>query len=79
MSLIVKSEFKNDNKIFQILLHNPTETPNIAKIGEIYGPGIEARVAIQPRILDAQSSLKDIDVKKRLCLFSSEKELVFYR
>ncbi|XP_013167371.1 PREDICTED: sodium channel protein Nach-like, partial [Papilio xuthus] len=64
---------------FKILLHNPTETPNIAKIGEIYGPGIEARVAIQPRILDAQPSLKDIDVKKRLCLFSSEKELVFYR
>ncbi|XP_047538577.1 pickpocket protein 28-like [Vanessa atalanta] len=64
---------------FKILLHNPTETPNIAKLGEVYGPGIEARVAIQPRILDAQPSLKFIDVNKRLCLFSSEKKLVFYR
>ncbi|XP_045454262.1 pickpocket protein 28-like [Melitaea cinxia] len=64
---------------FKILLHNPTETPNIAKLGEVYGPGIEARVSIQPRILDAQPSLKSIDIKKRLCLFSSEKELVFYR
>ncbi|CAK1590373.1 unnamed protein product [Parnassius mnemosyne] len=64
---------------FKILLHNPTETPNIAKIGEIYGPGVEARAVIQPRILDARPALKYIDVNKRLCLFSSEKELVFYR
>ncbi|XP_050353697.1 pickpocket protein 28-like [Nymphalis io] len=64
---------------FKILLHNPTETPNIAKLGEVYGPGIEARVAIQPRILDAQPTLKFIDVNKRLCLFSSEQKLVFYR
>ncbi|CAG4932747.1 unnamed protein product [Colias eurytheme] len=64
---------------FKILLHNPTETPKIAKLGEIYGPGIEARVAIKPRILDAQAALKDIDVNKRFCLFSSEKDLVFYR
>ncbi|XP_039752611.1 pickpocket protein 28-like [Pararge aegeria] len=64
---------------FKILLHNPTETPNIAKLGEVYGPGMEARVAIQPRILDAQPSLRYIDVNKRLCLFSSEKDLVFYR
>ncbi|CAH0713776.1 unnamed protein product, partial [Brenthis ino] len=63
----------------KILLHNPTENPNIAKLGEVYGTGIEARVAIEPRILDAQPTLKYIDVNKRLCLFSSEKDLVFYR
>ncbi|XP_072934740.1 pickpocket protein 28-like [Epargyreus clarus] len=64
---------------FKILLHNPTETPKIAKLGEIYGPGIEARAAIQPRILDAQPALRYIDIDKRLCLFSSEIDLVFYR
>ncbi|XP_045487114.1 pickpocket protein 28-like [Pieris rapae] len=64
---------------FKILLHNPTETPNIAKLGEIYGPGIEARVAVKPRILDAQPALKYIDVSKRFCLFSSERNLGFYR
>ncbi|XP_053617368.1 pickpocket protein 28-like isoform X2 [Plodia interpunctella] len=64
---------------FKILLHNPTETPKMANLGEIYGSGIEARVTIQPRILDAYDALKSIDVTKRLCLFSSEKELVFYR
>ncbi|XP_073948785.1 pickpocket protein 28-like [Choristoneura fumiferana] len=64
---------------FKILLHNPTETPNIANLGDIYGPGIETRVAIQTRISDAQPALKSIDIEKRLCLFSSEKELVFYR
>ncbi|XP_063368781.1 pickpocket protein 28-like [Cydia amplana] len=64
---------------FKILLHNPTETPNIANLGDIYGPGIEARIAIQPRIMDAAPSLQGIDVKKRVCLFSSEKALVFYR
>ncbi|KAL0818256.1 hypothetical protein ABMA28_008749 [Loxostege sticticalis] len=64
---------------FKILLHNPTESPKIQNLGEIYGPGIEARVTIQPRILDAQEDLQTIDVSKRLCLFSSEKELVFFR
>ncbi|XP_045516892.1 pickpocket protein 28-like [Pieris brassicae] len=64
---------------FKILLHNPTETPKIAKLGEIYGPGIEARVAVKPRILDAQPALKYIDVSKRFCLFSSERNLGFYR
>ncbi|XP_049879674.1 pickpocket protein 28-like [Pectinophora gossypiella] len=64
---------------FKILLHNPTETPKIANLGEIYGAGIEARVAIQPRILDAQSALNTIDIRKRLCWFSSEKTLAFFR
>ncbi|XP_061382293.1 pickpocket protein 28-like isoform X1 [Danaus plexippus] len=64
---------------FKVLLHNPIETPNIAKLGEVYGPGIEVRVAIEPKILDANPSLKHIDINKRLCLFSSEKELFFYR
>ncbi|KAI5635502.1 amiloride-sensitive sodium channel domain-containing protein [Phthorimaea operculella] len=64
---------------FKILLHNPTETPKIANLGEIYGPGVEARVAIQPRIYDAQPGLQGIDVKKRLCFFSSEKTLLFFR
>ncbi|XP_047999617.1 pickpocket protein 28 [Leguminivora glycinivorella] len=64
---------------FKILLHNPTETPNIANLGDIYGLGIEARIAIQPRIMDAAPSLRGIDISKRVCLFSSEKNLVFYR
>ncbi|XP_041972287.1 pickpocket protein 28-like [Aricia agestis] len=64
---------------FKILLHNPTESPNIAKLGEIYGPGIESRVSIIPRILDAHPSLRAIDVRKRLCLFSGENDLDFYR
>lgn len=51
----------------------------MANLGEIYGTGIEARVSIQPRILDAQPDLRTIDITKRLCLFSNEKELVFYR
>ncbi|KAF9805785.1 hypothetical protein SFRURICE_009417 [Spodoptera frugiperda] len=62
-----------------ILLHNPTETPKIRNLGGIYGPGREARIAIWPRISDAQPSLRSIDIKKRLCLFSNEKELVFFR
>ncbi|XP_075983418.1 pickpocket protein 28-like [Anticarsia gemmatalis] len=64
---------------FKILMHNPTETPKIRNLGEIYGPGIEARIAICPSILDAQPALRTIDINKRLCLFSSEKELVFFR
>ncbi|KAL4711876.1 hypothetical protein ACJJTC_006045 [Scirpophaga incertulas] len=64
---------------FKIVMHNPTETPKIANLGEIFGPGMEARVIIQPRILDAQSDLQYIEINKRLCLFSDEKELLFYR
>lgn len=63
----------------QILLHNPTETPKIASLGDIYAPGIEARVAILPRIYDAQTQLISIDINKRLCAFSSERNLDFYR
>ncbi|KAM3963999.1 pickpocket protein 28 [Aphomia sociella] len=64
---------------FKILLHNPTETPKMANVGEIFGSGIEARVSIQPRIYDAHPTLRTIDIQKRLCLFSNEKELIFYR
>ncbi|KAL4720041.1 hypothetical protein ACJJTC_010005 [Scirpophaga incertulas] len=53
---------------FKIVMHNPTETPKIANLGEIFGPGMEARVIIQPRILDAQSDLQYIEINKRLCL-----------
>ncbi|KOB78304.1 Uncharacterized protein OBRU01_02645 [Operophtera brumata] len=45
--------------------NNMFRNPNI---GEIYGPGIEARVVIRPRILDAQAALRSIDISKRLCL-----------
>ncbi|XP_048482172.1 pickpocket protein 28 isoform X3 [Plutella xylostella] len=64
---------------FKILLHNPTETPKIAAYGDIYGPGAEARVAVTPRILDAQPQLQAIDRAQRLCVFSSERNLTFYR
>ncbi|XP_059048648.1 pickpocket protein 28-like [Achroia grisella] len=64
---------------FKILLHNPTETPKLANLGEIYGSGTEVRVSIQPRIHDAHPALQSIDIQKRLCLFSKEKELIFYR
>lgn len=60
-------------------MHNPVETPKLRNLGEIYAPGIEGRISILPKITDSQSSLRTIDIKKRLCLFSSEKELVFFR
>ncbi|CAB3220489.1 unnamed protein product [Arctia plantaginis] len=64
---------------FKILMHNPVETPKLRNLGEIYAPGIEGRISICPEISDSRSSLRTIDIKKRLCLFSSEKELVFFR
>ncbi|KAJ0173050.1 hypothetical protein K1T71_011226 [Dendrolimus kikuchii] len=64
---------------FKILMHNPTETPKIRNLGDIFGPGAEVRVAIHPKILDAQPALRSIDINKRVCLFSDEKELVFFR
>ncbi|GBP90248.1 Pickpocket protein 28 [Eumeta japonica] len=64
---------------FKIHMHNPTETPKISEFGDLYPPGIETRVAIIPKIYDANPQLVSIDVSKRHCVFSSERSLVFFR
>ncbi|KAK4879622.1 hypothetical protein RN001_007768 [Aquatica leii] len=64
---------------FKILLHNPIETPKMADFALLIAPGLEARVVIQPKIYDASQTIRSIDIKKRMCYFSNERDLQFYR
>lgn len=42
-------------------------------------PGVETRIVIQPKIYDATPSLRNIAINKRMCYFTNEKRLQFYR
>ncbi|KAJ1524950.1 hypothetical protein ONE63_009806 [Megalurothrips usitatus] len=68
-----------DSAGFKVLLHNPVETPKIAAFGMLIEPGTENRVAITPVISHTASSLRDVSVAKRQCLFQRERYLNFYR
>ncbi|KAK5646217.1 hypothetical protein RI129_004681 [Pyrocoelia pectoralis] len=64
---------------FKVLLHNPLETPKMADFALLTAPGIEARIIIRPKIYDASFTIRGIDIKKRMCYFTNEKDLQFYR
>ncbi|KAK5646219.1 hypothetical protein RI129_004683 [Pyrocoelia pectoralis] len=64
---------------FKVLAHNPLETPKMADFAILIAPGLEARVIVQPKIYDASYTIKNIDIKKRMCYFTKERSLQFYR
>ncbi|KAK4879623.1 hypothetical protein RN001_007769 [Aquatica leii] len=64
---------------FKILLHNSLETPKMSEFALLVAPGLEARIVIQPKIYDASQTIRAIDIKKRMCYFTNERDLQFYR
>ncbi|KAF5296272.1 hypothetical protein FQR65_LT10267 [Abscondita terminalis] len=64
---------------FKVLLHNPLETPKMAEYASLIAPGLESRMVVQPKIYDASQTIRGIDINKRMCYFSNEKDLQFYR
>jgi hypothetical protein len=64
---------------FQLLLHNPVETPKIADFGSLIAPGREYRVEISPIINNATRSLSNVKEAARQCAYSAERYLRFYR
>lgn len=64
---------------FKILLHSPVEKPLISNYGILVSPGVETRLIVQPRFGTASHRLRNIEVKKRVCLFADEKNLTYFR
>ncbi|XP_031345495.1 pickpocket protein 28-like [Photinus pyralis] len=64
---------------FKVLLHNPLETPKMADFAILISPGLESRVSIEPKIYDASYTIKEIEIEKRMCYFTNERSLQFYR
>ncbi|XP_037037296.1 pickpocket protein 28-like [Bradysia coprophila] len=68
-----------DSKGFKVLLHSPTETPQIQNFGFSITPGYESRVVITPRISDANFKIRSIPQSQRNCIFASEGNLAYFR
>ncbi|KAF5271322.1 hypothetical protein FQA39_LY08120 [Lamprigera yunnana] len=64
---------------FKMLLHNPLETPKMADFALLLAAGLEARVIVRPKIYDATQSIRSINIQKRICYFTNERDLQFYR
>ncbi|KAF5271318.1 hypothetical protein FQA39_LY08116 [Lamprigera yunnana] len=64
---------------FKVLLHNPLESPKMADFATFVAPGLEARIVIQPKIYDASQTIRGIDIARRMCYFTKERDLQFYR
>jgi hypothetical protein len=64
---------------FQLLLHNPVETPKIADYGSLVAPGREYRIKIKPTINNAAESLHSVKEINRQCAYSGDKYLLFYK
>lgn len=64
---------------FQLLLHNPVETPKIADYGLLISPGREYRIQIKPVINNSTRSLHNVKEEARQCAYSQDKYLKFYQ
>lgn len=63
----------------QVLLHSPTETPQLENFGFSITPGYESRVVITPIISDASNQVRPIPQSQRNCIFASEGNLSYFR
>lgn len=63
----------------KMLLHNPTETPNIANYGFSLTPGFETRVTILPKFTSASHLIRNVPIEQRQCVFANEVQLKYFR
>lgn len=64
---------------FKILLHNPTETPQIKELGLILETGHESKFRISTDKIDASPEIRGIKPELRQCLFTQEGNLLYFR
>lgn len=64
---------------FKVLLHPPTETPQIADYGIAIAPGQESRVIIKPLLSVASDLIRSIPLAQRQCIFADEANLTYFR
>lgn len=63
----------------QVLLHSPTETPQIQNFGFSITPGYESRVVVTPSISNANFKIRSVPQSQRNCIFASEGNLAYFR
>ncbi|KAG8258302.1 hypothetical protein J6590_032230 [Homalodisca vitripennis] len=64
---------------FKVVLHNPVETPKMSAYGSALPTGFETRMIFTPNLMASTEQVRNIPQDKRLCLFSEERSLRFYR
>ncbi|KAJ6634965.1 Pickpocket protein 28 [Pseudolycoriella hygida] len=64
---------------FKVLLHSPTETPQLQNFGFSLTPGYESRVVITPKLSDASDKVRPIPQSQRKCVFANEANLSYFR
>ncbi|CAH1963311.1 unnamed protein product [Acanthoscelides obtectus] len=68
--------YQGDRKV---LATSPIDTPIVGEYAHLLSPGVEARFFVDPVIVAAQESLKNVQIEKRRCYFDGEKVLSHYR
>ncbi|XP_037029673.1 pickpocket protein 28-like [Bradysia coprophila] len=63
---------------FKILLHNPTEAPQISNYGTSISNGYESRVVITPALSEASATVRNMPLNVRYCLFEEENHLQYF-
>ncbi|KAG4079926.1 hypothetical protein HA402_006238 [Bradysia odoriphaga] len=64
---------------FKILLHSPTEAPQISNYGTSISNGYESRVVITPALSEASATVRNMPLNVRHCLFEDENHLKYFR
>ncbi|XP_037931932.1 pickpocket protein 28-like [Teleopsis dalmanni] len=84
LSLILDAESENyycssSNSIgFKILMHNPSESPNMREIGLLLGPGRETKVRLRAERTESMHTLRTMAMKSRQCSFANEVKLIVF-
>ncbi|XP_017481510.1 PREDICTED: pickpocket protein 28-like [Rhagoletis zephyria] len=63
---------------FKIAVHDPHEEPTVHETGVLLSAGFETVVRITPRKLISADKLRQLDVKRRNCIFENEYNLTFF-
>ena len=56
-------------------MHNPTTFPEVSSKGTVIGSGKEAFLAVTPLHTESSEFVRDMDVKRRNCIFADERNV----
>ncbi|XP_055591474.1 pickpocket protein 28-like [Uranotaenia lowii] len=68
-----------DGQGFKVLLHAPSEYPQVSKKFVRVTLGRDIAIAIKPQILNTDNELHDYEPERRQCYFNRERQLKFFQ
>lgn len=60
----------------EIMVHRPTDFPDVLVATTVVAPGEDARIAVDPEVIKSETSIRNMDADQRACWFNDEIELV---